>query len=142
MEKHKVFLGGTCNESTWRDKIIPNLRIDYFNPVVEDWTPECQAEEERQKNEVCDVHLYVITPRMTGVFSIAEVVESAMTRHDKCVFCVLDEDGDLTFTKGQKKSLDAVGRLVSKYGAEWLDNLDDVVGHLNWVFGDINETED
>ena len=142
MGKHKVFLGGTCNESTWRDKIIPNLRIDYFNPVVEDWTPECQAEEERQKNEVCDVHLYVITPRMTGVFSIAEVVESAMTRHDKCVFCVLDEDGDLTFTKGQKKSLDAVGRLVSKYGAEWLDNLDDVVGHLNWVFGDINETED
>ena len=142
MEKHKVFLGGTCNESTWRDKIIPNLRIDYFNPVVEDWTPECQAEEERQKNEVCDIHLYVITPRMTGVFSIAEVVESAMTRHDKCVFCVLDEDGDLTFTKGQKKSLDAVGRLVSKYGAEWLDNLDDVVGHLNWVFGDINETED
>ena len=142
MEKHKVFLGGTCNESTWRDKIIPNLRIGYFNPVVEDWTPECQAEEERQKNEVCDIHLYVITPRMTGVFSIAEVVESAMTRHDKCVFCVLDEDGDLTFTKGQKKSLDAVGRLVSKYGAEWLDNLDDVVGHLNWVFGDINETED
>ena len=141
MEKHKVFLGGTCNESTWRDKIIPNLRIDYFNPVVEDWTPECQAEEERQKNEVCDIHLYVITPRMTGVFSIAEVVESAMTRHDKCVFCVLDEDGDLTFTKGQKKSLDAVGRLVSKYGAEWLDNLDDVVGHLNWVFGDINKTE-
>ena len=140
--KHKVFLGGTCNDSTWRDELIPNLRIDYFNPVVEDWTPECQAEEERQKNEVCDVHLYVITPRMTGVFSIAEVVESAMTRHDKCVFCVLDEDGDLTFTKGQKKSLDAVGRLVSKYGAEWLDNLDDVVGHLNWVFGDINETED
>lgn len=138
----KVFLGGTCNESTWRDELIPNLRIDYFNPVVEDWTPECQAEEEHQKNDVCDIHLYVITPRMTGVFSIAEVVESAMTRHDKCVFCVLEKDGDLEFTKGQKKSLDAVGRLVSKYGAAWMDNLDDVVGHLNWVFGDINKSED
>lgn len=32
----KVFLGGTCNESTWRDKIIPELLIDYFNPIVED----------------------------------------------------------------------------------------------------------
>ena len=47
--KNKVFLGGTCNESTWRVELIPLLKIDYFNPVVEDWTPECQAEEERQE---------------------------------------------------------------------------------------------
>ncbi len=39
--KNKVFLGGTCNESTWRDRVIKDLKIDYFNPVVEDWTPEC-----------------------------------------------------------------------------------------------------
>ena len=52
--KNKVFLGGTCNESTWRNELIPLLKIDYFNPVVEDWTPECQAEEERQKNEECN----------------------------------------------------------------------------------------
>lgn len=51
--KNKVFLGGTCNNSTWRNELIPLLNIDYFNPVVEDWTPECQAEEERQKNEEC-----------------------------------------------------------------------------------------
>lgn len=30
----KVFLGGTCNDTTWRDKIIPYLKIDYFNPIV------------------------------------------------------------------------------------------------------------
>lgn len=140
--KHKVFLGGTCNESTWRDEIIPNLRIDYFNPVVEDWTPECQAEEERQKNEVCDIHLYVITPRMTGVFSIAEAVESAITRKDKCLFCVLEEDGDMKFTKGQMKSLDAVGRLVSKYGGCYYDNLGDVVGGINWIYGFDEDDDD
>lgn len=39
--KDKIFLGGTCNESTWRDRVIKKLKIDYFNPVVEDWTPEC-----------------------------------------------------------------------------------------------------
>lgn len=127
----KVFLGGTCNESTWRDEIIPKLEIDYFNPVVEDWTPECQAEEERQKNEVCDIHLYVITPRMTGVFSIAEAVESAMNRHEDCIFCYLEEDGDSSFTKGQKMSLNAVGNLVSKYGAIWCKSLGDVVKKLN-----------
>ena len=43
----KVFLGGTCNESTWRDKLIKMLEIDYFNPVVDDWTEECYQEELR-----------------------------------------------------------------------------------------------
>lgn len=57
----KVFLGGTCNESTWRDQLISMLKIDFFNPVVEDWTPECQEEEIKQRNE-CDFCLYVITP--------------------------------------------------------------------------------
>jgi hypothetical protein len=33
---NKVFLGGTCAETTWRDDLIPKLQIDYFNPVVED----------------------------------------------------------------------------------------------------------
>lgn len=133
----KVFLGGTCNESTWRDKIIPRLKIDYFNPVVDDWTPECQAEEERQKNEVCDIHLYVITPKMTGVFSIAEVTESAISHCGrKCVFCYTEEDeteNSPTFTKAQCKSLDAVGRLVSKYGAVWCRTLDEVVEYLNSI---------
>ena len=44
----KVFLGGTCNESTWRNELIPlleNAGVEYFNPVVDNWTPECQEEE-------------------------------------------------------------------------------------------------
>lgn len=127
----KVFLGGTCNESTWRDELIPKLGVDFFNPVVDDWTPECQAEEERQKNDICDIHLYVITPKMTGVFSIAEVVESAMTRGDHCIFCYLTKDGGQEFTKGQIKSLDAVGTLVRKYEAEWAKDLDKVAEYIN-----------
>ena len=46
---NKVFLGGTCNGSTWRDELIPMLNIDYFNPVVENWTSECQKEELKQR---------------------------------------------------------------------------------------------
>ena len=131
----KVFLGGTCNESTWRDELIPKLKINYFNPVVKDWTPECQAEEERQKKVICNIHLYVITPRMTGVFSIAEVVESAMTRGDHCIFCYLTRDGDQKFTEGQIKSLDAVGNLVKKYGAKWSNDLDQVAQYINGLKG-------
>ena len=59
-KKEKWFLGGTCAETTWRDELMPLLEadeIDYFNPVVEDWTPECQAIEEEEKNSKCNVHL-------------------------------------------------------------------------------------
>ena len=129
--KNKVFLGGTCNNSTWRNELIPMLNIDYFNPVVEDWTPECQAEEERQKNEECNYQLYVITPKMTGFFSIAEVVESAITRQDKTVFCVLTKDEGLEFDKAQVKSLNAVKNMIRKYNAVCCDTLEEIADYLN-----------
>ena len=72
----KIFLGGTCNNSTWRERIEKLVQVEMFNPVVEDWTEECQAIEMDEKENKCDVHLYVITSEMTGVFSIAEVIDS------------------------------------------------------------------
>ena len=50
----KVFLGGTCNESTWRDELIQMLKIDYFDPVVDDWNERAQREEIKQR-ETCDL---------------------------------------------------------------------------------------
>ena len=76
--KLKVFLGGTCNNSTWRDEIIPMLEkegIEYFNPVTDNWTEKSQKIEESEK-ESCNIHLYVITKEMKGVYSIAEAVDS------------------------------------------------------------------
>lgn len=107
----KVFLGGTCNNSHWRDQLIPMLQCDYFNPVVAEWTPECLTEEIRQRDE-CGVCLYTITPKMTGFYSIAEVVEDSIKRPGKTVFCVIDEDDGLVFTQAQMKSLRAVGLMV------------------------------
>ena len=127
----KVFLGGTCNNSTWREKLMPNLQIDYFNPVVEDWTPKCQAEEIRQKEHECNIHLYVITPKMKGVFSIAEAVESAMTEDKKCVFCILGIDGDDEFDMAQIKSLEATGSMIQRHNGIWVSDFDDLPRILN-----------
>lgn len=128
----RVFLGGTCNESIWRDQLIPMLAIDYFNPVVPDWTPECQAEELRQR-ETCDYCLYTITPRMTGVYAIAEVVDDSNKRPTKTVFCVLEVDptGGERFTAGQIRSLSAVGKMVERNGGKWFSSLEDVASYLN-----------
>jgi hypothetical protein len=128
----KVFLGGTCNESTWRDKLIPLLKIDYFNPVVDDWTLECQEEEYRQK-EICDIYLYVITPKMTGVFSIAELVDSSNKRPTHTVFMILSEDDGVKFTEGQLKSLHAVGNMAGNINGAtgFFDAFNMLADHLN-----------
>lgn len=126
----KVFLGGTCNDSNWRDYIIGHLKIDYFNPVVEDWTPECMEEEIRQRKE-CDVVLYVITPRMTGVYSIAEAVDDSNKQPEKTIFCFIQKDCGEYFSDGQIKSLTAVGEMVKNNGGIFLQHLDDVIKVLN-----------
>jgi len=130
MTKTKVFLGGTCNNSTWRDKLIPLLKIDYFNPVVDDWTPECQDEEIRQR-ESCDYCLYTITPKMTGVYSIAEVVDDSNKRPEKTILCVLDEDDENSFSETQIKSLKQVKEMVKNNGANVFDSLEDIASFLN-----------
>lgn len=126
----KVFLGGTCNESTWREKLIKLLNIDYFNPVVDDWTLEA-AEEEIRQREICDYCLYVITPRMTGVYSIAEVVDDSNKRPSQTILCVLEEDGEYEFNKSASLSLNAVKRMVSRNGAKVFNSLYDVADYLN-----------
>lgn len=82
----KVFLGGTCAETAWREKLISMLKIKYFNPVVPNWTEECmkREREERVKDDFC---LYVITPSMQGVYSIAEVIDDSNKRPKKTIFC-------------------------------------------------------
>lgn len=126
----KVFLGGTCNNSQWREKLIPLLKIDYFNPVVKDWTPECQTRELHER-ETCDFCLYVITPKMTGVYSIAEVADDSNKRPEKTVFCFLAQDDDAIFSTHQLKSLTQVGKLVRGNGARGFNTLEEVAAYLN-----------
>ena len=144
----KVFLGGTCAGSTWRDIFIQyhlDESVSYFNPVVEEWIEECYQEELLQR-QICDYVLYVITPLMKGVYSIAEVVDDSNKRPSKTIFCVLDtetilKDFDicsnelvyetLTFGKEQLKSLHKVGQMVRTNGGEYFNCLEDVAKFLN-----------
>ena len=128
----KVFLGGTCNHSTWRDELIEFLEMDFFNPVVKDWTHDCQAEELKQR-ENCHFCLYVITPKMTGVYSIAEVVDDSNKRPHKTLFAYLDKDGGDQFSTGQIKSLEAVCSMVRNNGGRTFKSLSDIADYLNSV---------
>ena len=124
----KVFLGGTCNGSTWRDRIIPMLKIDYFNPVVGDWTSECMAEEIKQRKE-CDYVLYVIT-EITSLYSIAEVVDDSNKRPEKTFFVILNKEQN-TFTDAQYKHLKKVADMVIANGGTVAESIEDIAEILN-----------
>ncbi|MFQ5750560.1 MAG: nucleoside 2-deoxyribosyltransferase domain-containing protein [bacterium] len=121
----RVFLGGTCNESTWRNKMMAylhDLGLEYFNPVVDDWDENAQANELKERAE-CDFCLYAITPKMTGAYSVAEVIDDSNKRPEKTILVLLHDDGDNKFTEGQWKSLKSVAKMVKRNGGQVFDNL-------------------
>lgn len=132
----EVFLGGTTAQGTdWRDRLIKKLNVNYFNPIVDDWD-DAAYKRELRKRKTCDFVLYVITPLMIGVYSIAEVVQDSNLRPEKTIFCVLNSDGPdktVKWSKEQKKSLDAVKKMVEKNGATVLDSLKEISEFLNRI---------
>jgi len=116
---NKIFLGGTCAESTWREELIKLIQVDYFNPVVKDWNESCQAIEETEKSFYCNIHLYVITEKMIGTFSIAEAIESSMTQNKNTILHIIPKG----FNEQQIHSFKAVCNMVSKHGGiAYIDN--------------------
>lgn len=88
-----IFLGGT-RTSDWRGdfkKFLEQLDIQYVDPVVEDWTPDCALLEEKKKKE-CSHILFVITPNMKGFYSIWEMSAIAHTNPEKLIVCFVKSD--------------------------------------------------
>jgi raw len=80
-----VFLGGSCNPTTWRrDIAIPMLDaagVTYYNPQVEDWSPELVAIEAAVKDEA-ELLLFVIDSQTRAIASMLEATEYICTgRH-------------------------------------------------------------
>ena len=132
MNANKVFLGGTCGSSTWRKVVEDGISVPSFNPVVKDWTEECQIIEENEKEFACNIHLYVITSETKGLFSIAEAVDSVHNRSKDTILCIIP-DG---FSSTDIKHLKAVASLIRKRGGIAMldDNLITLINYINYTF--------
>ncbi|KAK9722526.1 Nucleoside 2-deoxyribosyltransferase like [Popillia japonica] len=88
--KCEVFLGGSCNPTTWRtDTAIPELQkhgITYYNPQVSMWAPELVAEEHDAKQSA-SVLLYVIDSQTRSVGGMIEVALKNTMRNSQHRFC-------------------------------------------------------
>ena len=125
-----VFLGGTCNDSTWRTELKSMLRVRYFDPVVEDWNEDAYRLELKMRKNASIV-LYTITPEMTGVYSIAEVVDDSNKRPESTVFCVLNEANGKVFEPSVARSLNAVAKMVVANGGTYCSSLEECAEILN-----------
>lgn len=127
---YRVFLGGTCSGSKWRDILIPKLNLNYFNPVVNDWNKEARLNEEDEKRNKCNIHLYLITPEIQGFYSIAELANDSI-RFLNVVFTYLEDFNGKKFNQLQLHSLHTVAELVNRNGAKIFKNIDDTANCLN-----------
>jgi hypothetical protein len=69
-----IGLFGTCGGSTWRDQfmaVYDARGISYFNPQVDDWTPE-MADIEAQHLVEDEIILFPVTGETAGLGSLAE----------------------------------------------------------------------
>ena len=75
----KVFLGGSCNPTTWRkDTAIPLLEakeITYYNPQVDEWSEEL-IEIEANAKEEAEILLFVIDNKTRAITSMLEATEN------------------------------------------------------------------
>lgn len=133
----KVFLGGTCEGIDWRKVLINRLShledVELFNPIVENWDEEAREKENKYK-ENCDISLYVITPFMSGCYSIAEAVEDSNKRPEKTVFVyinrMVDDDSIYEFTKKMEDSLRAVSEIIELNGGKTFNSMEGLVSYL------------
>jgi len=76
--RRDVFLGGSCNPTTWRmDLAMPLLEsnlVSFYNPQVDDWSPELVEIEARAKED-CKVLLFVIDGKTRALASMLEASE-------------------------------------------------------------------
>ena len=126
--KNKVFLGGNCEykyaggcciyDNDYRPLLIEKLEkigVEYFNPIVPIWNEDSKNNEAAEKAD-CNIHLYVITSEIRGLYSISEATESAILNKliNKHTVFVLVKDG---FSYLQTRSLEAICITLRKHGA-------------------------
>lgn len=138
-----VGLFGTCGNSRWRDSFIERYDVEdveFFNPQVDDWKPECAVEEARHlANDA--VILFPITSETYGTGSLAETgfsILNAIRLDDRRDFVILieqDLDESLSDPVARKESLRARAlvrehlrklHLSNLYVVESLDEMLDV----------------
>lgn len=143
-----VFLGGSCNPTTWRREValplLDDARVKYFNPQVDDWYEELIPIETRAK-ETAKVVLMVIDNSTRSMVGINEAVEYIC--RGRRVVLVVDDLAPGTVVEGAEVSAEELAdlngareclrNLAAKKGVRVFATVHDAVaGTIQWVHED------
>ena len=137
--KNQVFLGGSCNPTTWRKTLaIPLLEaagVPYFDPQRDDWTPE-MMELEASAKIGSSILLFVFDRETRAIATLTEAYEFIGARQQSVViFCDFVQTGLLiegqTITAEEAHDINFARRMLLDYagdrGCHILPNLEDAV---------------
>ena len=119
-----VGLFGTCGSSTWRAPFIEAFEaeeVEYFNPQVEDWTPELASVEARHLAGDAIITM-VVTGETTGAASVVEaglMVARAILEPEKRFILFVEPEADPSL-EGAKDS-NRARRLLAEHLAHFLE---------------------
>ena len=95
-----IGLFGTCGGSTWRQKFVEYYEahnIQYFNPQIDDWTPDC-ANIEAQHLVDDEIILFPVTGETYGVGSLAEtgfsIMQAIRSNSNRSIVILIDSELD------------------------------------------------
>merc|ERR1711974_425277 len=78
-----VFLGGSCNPTSWRkEQVIPILKesnIPFYDPQIDNWSDPA-VPIEAQAKQLADVLLFVLDTQTLAMASMVEVAEHIASR--------------------------------------------------------------
>ncbi|XP_042220331.1 uncharacterized protein LOC121865064 isoform X2 [Homarus americanus] len=134
--KYEVFLGGSCNPTTWRQNVaIPMLKdqgISFYNPQVSHWE-EALVELEYQAKQTASVLFFVLDRNTRNVASMVEAAYMAGCRRKLVV--VMDSYSG----PGQLINGEAISELEYQDLTNGLHTVQDLVERQGIpVFGEIN----
>lgn len=144
MSYFKVFLGGTIGNTDWRSifqRFLTKYNISYFNPQIKNrqWNQEDRQNEENEKLS-SNIHLYVITPQMTGLYSIAELVQSSNIENINTVVVFLKKIGNKQFNDNVFNSLKNIKDLIKENNNTYVYfNLRDALVKISQITRGIKE---
>lgn len=149
---NQVFLGGSCDPTTWRrDKAIPLLEAEggtYYNPQVDEWSEDLLAIEAEAKLRSA-VLLFVLDSQTRALATLNEIIEFAVRGRQK-VIVVMDFVSPGTEVEGQpltpeeaqdiNSARSEVARLARQHGAEVYNSLMLALTHVMQIL--VNNEED
>lgn len=127
-----VFMGGTCAGPKWRERLVSQVSQTYrwFNPVVDDWTPEAK-DAELEVRAQADILLYGITPYQEGCYSFLEMTEDAVRSEKHVVVCFLPSFEDKAYSEAQWSSIMSAKQLLERHNATVLLSMEELIQWFN-----------